>query len=472
MPSDLKDHRRVVHLTRAQRHDAGRQARKRLPRSDLGAFGSESRPDPVDLLEQDARTRVPELVPIRYGRMVSSVFAFYRGAASVMSRDLADAPSSGLQVQLCGDAHLANFGGFGAPDRDLLFDVNDFDETLPGPFEWDLKRLVASFTLLGRDRGLGAGEREDLVAATVMAYRDAMKAFADLGNLDVWYLRLDEADVVQRWSATVTPEAGKRFQARAEKAHSKDRMRALARLTTSVDGEPRFLHRPPLLVPLRDLLDHDVGEEEARRLDEGFHRYRATLAPHLRHLLESYRLVDTARKVVGVGSVGTRCWVALLLGVDDQDPLVLQVKEAGPSVLERHLPASHYEEHGRRVVEGQRLLQAAGDEFLGWDRTVGLDGKPHDFYVRQLWDWKMSADLKTIVPSAMRAYAEAAGWILARGHARSGDRVAIAAYLGSGKSAVRSLTAFAEAYADQSALDHAVLRDAIDSGRITAVEGV
>ena len=411
-------------------------------------------------------------MPIRYGRMASSPFAFFRGAASGMAWDLASVESSGLTVQLCGDAHLANFGGFGSPERELLFDVNDFDETLPGPFEWDLKRLVGSFAVMGRERALKSGKREALIGDVVRSYVQAMTTFASMPNLQVWYQRLEEEDVAERWQEHVTSADAVRFRKRLAKAHHHDSLRALSRLTTTRNGTPQFISRAPLLVPLRELEGRESPEQEAALLHEAMRRYRAALSPDLRQLVESYRLVDAARKVVGVGSVGTRCWVVLLLGVDERDPLVLQLKEAGPSVLERHLKPSRYQHHGRRVVEGQRLLQAAGDVFLGWDRVDGFDGQRRDFYVRQLWDWKLSVDLARISVPALRAYAGMCGWMLARGHARSGDRVAIAAYLGSGTHATDSLVQFAESYADQTAVDHAELREAIDRNAVRAYEGI
>ena len=396
-------------------------------------------------------TRVPELVPLRHERMLESPFTFYRGAAVIMAADLATLPSTGLRVQACGDAHLANFGGFAAPDRTLVFDMNDFDETAPGPFEWDVKRLAASFEIAARTRELSSKTARAVVRRVTRSYREAMAQFATMTNLEVWYSRLDAQGVLDRWRSHVSPDDVTRFERTAAKAERKDSLRALSRLTQLVDGERHIVSDPPTLVPVTDL----AGDSEAflAWLHERYRVYRQSLQHDRRHLLDDYRLVDFARKVVGVGSVGTRCWIALLLGKDDADPLFLQVKEAEASVLEPYAGKSGFANHGRRVVEGQRLLQSAGDILLGWTRAQGVDGVQRDFYVRQLWDWKVSPALDTMTPEILKIYAQLCGWTLARGHARSGDRIAIAAYLGTGVGFERAIAEFAAAYADQNDRD-------------------
>jgi len=410
------------------------------------------------LLASQEVTRVPELVGVRHERMLESPFTFYRGAAIVMASDLATTPDSGLRVQCCGDAHLANFGGFAAPDRTLVFDINDFDETNPGPFDWDVKRLAASFEIAARSREFTAKKARELVLHCVRTYRETMAQFAGMTNLDTWYARLDLDSVLARWSSEVSTEQVKRFEAMATKAQSKDSTKALTKLTREVDGEFHIVSDAPFVVPLDELVAQEgieMDPEELRTwLHEKFRGYRQSLAPEIQQLLDSYRLVDFARKVVGVGSVGTRCWIALLLGKDNDDPLFLQVKEAQQSVLEPYAGQVLNASHGQRVVDGQRLLQAASDILLGWLQTVGLDGVERDFYFRQLWDWKVSADLETITPEAMKVYAQMCGWTLARGHARSGDRVAIAAYLGSGRVFDEAIADFSVAYADQNERDY------------------
>jgi uncharacterized protein (DUF2252 family) len=426
-------------------------------------------------VDEDTPSRVPELVPIRYGRMLVTPFTFYRGAASLMANDLAATPHSGLRAQLCGDAHLSNFGGFASPSRDLVFDLNDFDETLPGPFEWDVKRLATSFEIAGRDRGFDDKVRRAAVLASVWAYRESMRQSAAMSNLDVWYSRLDAAQLAER----LRREEGNKKQVKvlektAAKAKTKDSMKAFAKLTHMVDGEPRIISDPPLIVPIEELVEGQDRDEITASILALFHLYRRTLQPDRRLLLEGFRYVDLARKVVGVGSVGTRCWILLLLGRDDNDPLFLQIKETGPSVLERHHGRSQYRNHGQRVVEGQRLMQAASDIFLGWLRNKETidDGQPRDFYVRQLWDWKTSVDTDTILPRGLELYAGACGWTLARAHARSSDRIAIATYLGKSDVFDRAVADFAIAYADQNERDYATLVEAAKKGRIEAKEGL
>ena len=429
------------------------------------------RRDPVDLLEEQARTRLPELGPIRYGRMLVSPFTFFRGGANLMAADLANGPRTGLHAQLCGDAHLSNFGIFAAPDRRLVFSLNDFDETLPGPFEWDVKRLAASLAVAGRDRGFDDPIRRSVVTAAVREYRGAMARFAEMRNVDIWYTRLDVAAVLDRLAAAVPRKQMRRFETTVAKARTKDSIRALAKLCRTVDGELRIVGSPPIVTPIEDVMpgaEQDHLEDVVRRM---IRTYRRTLAHDRRHLLESYRYVHAARKVVGVGSVGTRAWILLMVGRDDTDPLFLQFKEAQASVLEPFLGKSRYAQHGQRVVEGQRMMQAAPDIMLGWERIITIDGQQRDFYIRQLWDAKGSTEIELLDPPGLAAYAEICGWTLARAHARSGDPVAIAAYLGAGDSFDRAMASFAETYADQNDRDYRALQDATATGRVAAEMG-
>jgi uncharacterized protein (DUF2252 family) len=463
-----------LHLTVQERAERGRAARGDAPRTSHGDWApADDRPDPIALLEEQARTRVPDLVPIRNGRMAASPFAFFRGAAYIMAADLAGTPRTGLVVQACGDAHLSNFGGFAAPDRQEVFDLNDFDETLPGPWEWDVKRLAVSLEIAGRDRSLNRKERADVVAATLASYREAMASLAALGNLDVFYMRIDGTRVTELARAKGARKHVDRLERNSRKARKKDRLRALRKLTTEVDGERQFVSDPPLLVPARDLVAERAELEElVDSIGALLVQYRETLRDELRTLLERYRYVDLARKVVGVGSVGTRAWVVLLIGRDGGDPLFMQVKESQASVLERFLEPSAYDNHGRRVVEGQRLTQAAGDVLLGWIRAMGIDGEERDFYVRQLWDWKRSAEIENMDADALRFYGVLCGWALARAHARSGDSVAIAAYLGSSDRFDRAIVQFASAYAEQNDRDHEAFVQAIADGRLEAAAGI
>jgi len=466
---------KVEHFSRAERAARGKAARSEVPRRTHGEWEALAhRPDPIDLLEEQAKTRVPELVPIRYGRMLASPFAFYRGGALIMAWDLSATPVSGLRVQLCGDAHLSNFGVFGSPERNLVFDINDFDETAPGPWEWDVKRLAASFAIAGRDLGFSETERRMVVLATVRSYRETMAAFAGMRNLEVWYSQLSVKDAFREFSAGVDPKRLKKAEADIAKARTRDSMQAFAKLTHLVNGEPRIISDPPLIVPVDELLparrDREAITDEIRTL---MRAYRRTLESDRRHLLEGFRYVDLACKVVGVGSVGTRAWIALLLGVDEQDPLFLQIKEAQRSVLEQFVGKSEYTNSGQRVSAGQRLMQASSDIFLGWDHTTsGIDGQERDFYVRQLKDWKGSFAVEAAIPTGAAAYGRACGWTLARAHARSGDRIAIAGYLGSGDVFDQAIATFAEAYADQNEHDYQALKDAIQAGRITAETGL
>jgi uncharacterized protein (DUF2252 family) len=468
----MSGHGKVAHPTPAERTTRGKEARTAAPRPSHAELAAPER-DPVALLEAQAVTRVPELVPIRYGRMLTSPFAFFRGAAALMAHDLATAPSSGLEVQLCGDAHLSNFGGFATPERDLVLDVNDFDETHPGPFEWDLKRLAASFEIAGRNRDFTRGDCTEAVLTVVRAYREAMHDFAAMGNMDVWYSRLSVPELAAQLRGQRDTKQANALDASIAKARTKDSLKAFAKLTELVDGERRIRSDPPLIVRLTDIVegipDTDSLVDVVRSV---IREYRETLQPDRRHLLESFRLVDIAHKVVGVGSVGTRCWIVLMIGRDGDDPMFLQMKEAQASVLEPYLGKSRWENHGRRVVEGQRLMQAASDIFLGWHRVTGLDGHTRDFYCRQLWDWKASVDLETVVPRGLVLYAQTVGWTLARAHARSGDRIAIAEYLGKSDKFDRALASFASAYAEVNDRDYAALSGAVADGRITAEHGI
>jgi uncharacterized protein (DUF2252 family) len=459
-------------LTPAERAKRGRAARAEIPRTSHAVLDVEER-DPVALLDAETPQRVAELVPIRYGRMLVSPFTFYRGSAALMAHDLAATPRTGLQAQLCGDAHLSNFGGFASPERSLVFDLNDFDETAPGPFEWDVKRLAASFEVAGRDRGFDDVERRAAVRAAVRAYREAIRSFATMRNLDVWYARLDAQEIQARLREGHDRKQAKAVARGAAKAQTKDSLKAFDRLTHEVDGEPRIVSDPPLIVPIAELVDSDDARDIESELRVLLLTYRRTLQRDRRDLLESYRYVDLAHKVVGVGSVGTRCWIVLMLGRDEQDPLFLQVKEAGPSVLEPFLGRSQFANHGQRVVEGQRKMQAASDVFLGWIRNKrGLDGAERDFYVRQLWDWKTSVELDSILPRGLELYAQVCGWTLARAHARSGDRIAIGAYLGKSDAFDRAVADFAAAYADLNERDYGRLTEAVSAGRIESREGL
>jgi uncharacterized protein (DUF2252 family) len=412
-------------------------------------------------------------VPIRHGRMLVSPFTFYRGAALPMAADLSRVPSSGLRVQLCGDAHLSNFGVFGAPDRRLVFDLNDFDETLPGPFEWDVKRYAASLAVAGRDIGLDPKERKTLVLAGVAAYRTAMADFATKKLLEVWYARLDVDDGLELLRAKVGEEALGRTRKAMAKARTRDSMQVLKKLTTVVDGKRTITSNPPLVVPIEELTDQHSADEIMSQMGTLLTQYRRTLNADRRHLIAQFRLVGVARKVVGVGSVGTRAWILLLEADGGQEPLFLQAKEAQRSVLADYCGASKYRNEGQRVVAGQHLMQAASDIFLGWQHVEsGLDGGNRDFYVRQLRDWKYSAVIEQMLLPGLVAYAELCGWTLARAHARSGDRFAIAGYLGKSDKFDRALATYAERYADRTEADHAALSAAVTDGRIEAVTGI
>jgi uncharacterized protein (DUF2252 family) len=465
----------VGRLSPAERAARGKAARAEVPRDSHAVFDRPpDRPDPISLLEEQAQARVPELVPVRWGRMMVSPFTYYRGAALPMASDLAATPASGLAVQACGDAHLSNFGLFGSAERRLMFDVNDFDETLPGPWEWDVKRLAASLEVAARDNGFPGKQRREIVMAAVSRYRQAMREFASMTNLDVWYAHADITELRAQFNTQLRERQRKYLDKGLAKARTRDSMQELAKLTRTVDGRPRIISDPPLLVPVDELMpaerDRAGVVEELKGL---IAKYQRTLETDRRYLLQQYEFCDMARKVVGVGSVGTRCWIILMIGRDEADPLFLQVKEAEASVLSRFVGASKYANQGQRVVAGQRLMQAASDIFLGWQRNpAGMDGKPRDFYIRQLRDWKFSIEIGLLRPEGLQMYGALCGWTLARAHARSGDRIAIAAYLGNSDVFDRAITKFAAAYADQNERDYQSLIDASKSGRITAEHGV
>jgi uncharacterized protein (DUF2252 family) len=488
---------KVSHPSVEDRAGRGKAARRATPASShAGWKPAPDRPDPIVLLEEQNARREPDLVPVRHGRMMVSPFTFYRGAARIMAADLKDTPRAGLTVQLCGDAHLSNFGAFASPERELLFDLNDFDETLPGPFEYDVERLAASFTIAARNNGFSAADAREATLAVVRAYREAMAEFAQMGVMDIWYAHLTEEDILAALRTAAPPAAAmvkagkkkavkkkalaadkkaekqgvKRVETTAAKARTRDSLQALSKLAELVDGRYRIVSQPPVVVPSRDLFArYGMSADDAdRALHQEFRAYRATLTADRRHLLEKFEFVDVARKVVGVGSVGTRAFIVLLQGRDGQDPLFLQVKEATTSVLEDHLPRSRHQP-GSRVVHGQRMMQAASDIFLGWTKGI-QEGR--FLYWRQLRDMKGSADVESLKPFGLEFYARLCGWTLARAHARSGDPIAMSAYLGKSDKFDQAMTGFSERYADQNELDYKAFLAAIKSGRLQAVEGV
>ncbi|MET4135962.1 DUF2252 domain-containing protein [Pseudarthrobacter sp. PvP090] len=474
---------KVKHPSVEERLAKGKGCREQTPvSSHTGWVPAPDRPDPVALLEEQNLTREQDLVPVRHGRMLVSPFTFYRGAAKIMATDLKDTPRAGLVSQLCGDAHLSNFGVFASPERTLLFDLNDFDETLPGPFEYDVKRMAASFTIAARNNAFTAEETRDVTLAAVRAYREAMAEFAQMGTLDIWYARLSEDQLMETIDLAVASQKGKALKKAAEglgkaarqnvaKAHTRDSLQALSKLAERVDGKYQIVSQPPIVIPVRELAATYgmSGDEVQKAVREQLRSYRATLPDDRRHLLEHFEVIDVARKVVGVGSVGTRAFIALLQGRDEQDPLFLQVKEATRSVLEDHLPKSRYKQPGERVVQGQRMMQAASDIFLGW--TKGVQDNRY-LYWRQLRDMKGSAVVEGMKPLGMSLYAHVCGWTLARAHARSGDPIAIAAYLGKSDKFDRSITDFSGRYADQNEQDYQAFADAVRSGRLEATEAI
>ena len=457
----------------------GRAARATAPRSAHGKWEpAPDRPDPVAWLEEQAASRVPALVPVRYGRMLSSPFTFYRGAALIMASDLAGTPVSGVTVQLCGDAHLSNFGLFGTPERQMIFDINDFDETLPGPWEWDVKRLAASFEIMGRDRGFSTADRRSIVTAGVGEYRNRMRQAAGMGGLDAWYDHLEVGMLLklvrqETRIKRVTKVDARAFERDVGKAYARDNTRVLTKRAAEVNGELRIAADPPVIIPIEDLITPgSEWEDPVPLIKKLLSTYRRTLLGHQHHPLEEYRYVHAAYKMVGVGSVGTRCYIMLMLGRDNKDPLFLQVKEAQVSVLERFVGQSHYAHHGQRVVSGQRLMQAATDIFLGWVRIKGLDGVTRDYYVRQFQDWKGSADVDNMLAPGAALYARLCAATLARAHARWGDRIAIASYLGNGDAFDRAIADFSRVYADQNEKDYEAFAAAVRSGRLIAKTGI
>jgi uncharacterized protein (DUF2252 family) len=458
----------AVQAGRDQSAAAGKAVRAAVPLESHREFQPGPGRDPVGLLLEQAGSRIPELVPVRNGRMLVSPFTFYRGAALPMAADLAAAPDSGLRVQLCGDAHLANFGVFGSPERRLVFDVNDFDETLPGPFEWDVKRLVASLVVAGRDNGLAAGDTRRVALAAAARYRTAMREFTAASTLAVWYSHLDVEDAIARFKLRMKKSQVRKSESMAAKLRTRDSTQAVAKLTKVVGGQREIISDPPLIVPIEELAA-GTSYDLLRSLVSDYAR---TLPPDRRHLLGRFRLTRVARKVVGVGSVGTQSWIVLLEAQDDLDPLLLQAKQATRSVLAAYAGDSQYDNQGERVVAGQRLMQAASDIFLGWQRTAtpaGEPGGPTDYYLRQLRDWKYSAPIERMGPAEMSDYGKLCAWTLARAHARTGDRFAIAAYLGGSGKFDQAIAGFAESYADQTERDHAALAEAVASGRAQAV---
>jgi uncharacterized protein (DUF2252 family) len=456
-------------LTHADRVALGKDARALAPLESHAEFAPDRSRDPVGLLLEQAKSRVPELVPIRHGRMLVSPFTYYRGAALPMAADLATTPTSGLRVQLCGDAHLSNFGAFASPSRRLVFDVNDFDETLPGPFEWDVKRLAASLAVAGRDNGFAGKDRRQIVLAAAKSYRTAMRAFADQHFMDVWYAHLNVDDAISEFRSQLKAKRVKATEKMVAKAHAQDSMRAQAKLTTEAGGQRRIVSDPPLIEPVEDIFPEVQADQIYTLIGEVLDKYQRTLQSDRKHLVDYFNLVQLARKVVGVGSVGTRAWIALMEGGDGTEPLFLQAKEAQVSVLAAYCGRSQYRNQGERVVAGQHLMQAESDIFLGWTHVTAPDGVGRDFYVRQLKDWKLSAPIEQMIPSGMTVYAGMCGWTLARAHARSGDRVALAAYLGGSAKFDHAIAAFAESYADQNERDHSALQAAVKDGTAEAI---
>jgi len=463
----------LAHLSPAERAARGADARAAVPREAHATFDpGPSRPDPIALLAEQATSRVPELVPVRWGRMMVSPFTYYRGAALPMASDLATTPVSGLAVQACGDAHLSNFGIFGSAEHRLVFDVNDFDETLPGPWEWDVKRLAASLAVAGRDNGFPAKARRKVILAAAEGYRTAMRAFAAQPFLDVWYTHLDIEPAIREFTSQIKAKKLKEFEKLLAKAHTRDSTQALAKLTTMVEGQRRIISDPPMIVPVEEVFSDVQADAITGQIRAVLSKYRRTLQSDRRHLLDQFTMVQVARKVVGVGSVGTRAWVVLMDAADGVEPLFLQAKEAQPSVLAEYCGRSKYNNQGERVVAGQLLQQAQSDIFLGWTHVTGPDGVDRDYYVRQLRDWKFSVPIEALIPAGMTVYARLCGWTLARAHARSGDRIALAAYLGSSGKFDQAIADFAETYADQNELDYAAFQGAVQDGRAEAVSEI
>jgi uncharacterized protein (DUF2252 family) len=459
-------------LSRADREARGKDARAAASLESQAEFGPDRSRDPVGLLLEQDKSRVQDLVPIRHGRMLVSPFTYYRGAALPMAADLATTPACGLRAQLCGDAHLANFGAFASPSRQLVFDVNDFDETLPGPFEWDVKRLAASLVVAGRNNGFDAKACRKIVLAGAGRYRTAMREFSGQPFLAVWYAHMDVEDALARFRSQVKKKQVKAADKLVAKAHTEDSMKVQRKLTTVVDGQRRIISDPPLIEPVEEVFPQVQADAIYELIRQTLGKYQRTLQSDRKHLLEQFTLVQAARKVVGVGSVGTRCWIALMDAGDGTEPLFLQPKQAVASVLEAYCGRSQYASHGERVVAGQLLMQAESDIFLGWTHVVRPDGEEYDYYIRQLKDWKMSAPIEQMIPSGMAIYAQMCGWSLARAHARSGDRIALAAYLGNSDKFDQAIADFAEKYADQNELDYAAFQAAAKDGRVQTTSDI
>ena len=458
--------------SREARWASGKAARRQVPLAAHAETGRVETTDPVALLESQSASRVPELVPVRYGRMLVSAFTFYRGAAKIMAEDLASGPRTELITQLCGDAHLSNFGVFASPERRLVFDLNDFDETHPGPFEWDVKRLAASLEIAGRHNQFSRKQRRAVVLAATRTYRTTVRQLAAQTNLAVWYAHQVVQPGLPGLRAIRSKQTRRSVKKVFDKAYSRDHLGSLKSLTETVNGHLRFVSSPPLVVPARDL---ELPAAAASRLQTWIEsllaQYAQTLSHDRRHLIDQYSFVDIARKVVGVGSVGTRAWIILLRGADDADPLILQAKEASESVLEPHTEPSVFRSHGERVVQGQRLMQAYGDVLLGWQHSPRRRNAPH-YYVRQLRDWKGSMIIEGLDVEGMTTYAGYCAWTLARAHARSGDRLAIAGYLGSKDGFDNAIADYAAAYADVNEQDFARLETAAGAGQISVERGV
>jgi len=477
-PPVASEHARQVRAdrtTRAQRAAAGRAARQSMALGDHAEIGRGDRPDPVELLEHQASTRIPQLVPIRYGRMLATPFTFFRGAALIMAADLGSTPHSGLMVQLCGDAHLSNFGFYATPERNQAFDINDFDETYPGPFEWDVKRLAGSVAVAGLVGGFSPKRARAAALAAVTGYREEIRRLAPMGNLEVWYSHEDMDAMLKETRKRVGASAEQSLTANLAKAKFRDSNDALRKLCVVVDGQVQIRNEPPLIIPGEELvsawgLPMEVVYDQISTL---ITEYRTTLQSDRRALLDQFSFVQLGFKVVGVGSVGTRAWIVLLDGADAADPLFLQAKEAQKSVLDDYVePATSYANQGERVVHGQRLTQMVSDIFLGWQQVDGVDGVQRDFYVRQLRDGKGSFVVEQMNPAALTFYGRLCGRTLARAHGRSGDRMAIAAYLGGSDAFDVAVADYAMQYAAQNQLDHAALRRAADTGRVLIREGI
>ena len=446
---------------------AGTELRGRFPLADHAAWQfSPDRRDVIGLLEQQNTIRLQSLIPLRFSRMAVSPFTFYRGAAAIMANDLARTPVTGIPVQCIGDAHIGNFGIFYSPSKRLMFDVNDFDETTIGPWEWDIKRLAVSVEIAGRTLGLKESQCRQAVHRCVRHYRESIRDFASRGFLDTWYTHIDLEDRLDELEKSTKARPSRTLHGAISKAKAKDSRKAADRLTYVDNGRLRFRSDPPELVQINDLPGYDDVDALRGRLDMLLDTYRDSLYADRRHVLDQYHFEDIARKVVGVGSVGTRCWVGAFVGRDLSDPLILQMKEAVASVLAPYVGNAPYPTHGERVVQGQKLVQSTADILLGWAQFIASDGRPRDYYVRQLWNGKGSINLDTLHADSLSNLGALCAWCLAHAHARSGDSVAIGAYLGQGEEFDDALVAFSAAYADQNEDDFALFTRLIKSGEL------